>query len=129
MLTVRKVTPGDRGLLEAAAKADPFHQKAGLTGEHWANGATLMWSDDQGLVVALRTTNVARVDVQFLSQDRQRNARALVEGFWRYVSVLEQRGVSEIIFNTESPSVVRFFEKRFNFRHLGNGTYSLRIKP
>ena len=129
MLTVRAVEPDDRKLLNEAAKADKFHAAAGLTGEHWANGNTLMWADDQGLVVALRTTNVARVDIQFLSQDCERNARALIEGFWRYVSVLEKRGVKEIIFNTESASVVRFFAKRFNFRHLGGTTYSLRIAP
>lgn len=127
MLTVRAVEPGDRELLNEAAKQDKFHAAAGLTGAHWADGNTLMWSDDQGLVVALRTTNVARVDIQFLTQDFGRNARALVEGFWRYVSVLEKRGIKEIIFNTESPAVVRFFKKRFDFRQLGEGTYSLRI--
>ena len=128
MLTVRKVEASDRELLDAAAKADFYHAAAGLTGEHWANGNTLMWSDDQGLVVALRTTNVARVDIQFLTQDFPRNARALLEGFWNYVSVLEKRGVSEIIFNSNSSAVINFFNKRFHFRHLGGNEYSLRLK-
>jgi hypothetical protein len=128
MLSVRMVKPDDRPMLDLAARADPFHSKAGLTGSHWADGNTLVLSDDKGEVVALRTTNVARVDIQFLSQDFHRNARALIEGFWRYVSVLEKRGVSELVFNSDSPAVVKFFMKRFNFRHLGGDTYSLRIK-
>jgi hypothetical protein len=127
MLTVRPVAPEDREMLDAAAKADRFHAAAGLGGDHWAND-TLIWSDDQGEVVALRRTVVERLDIQFLTQDFSRNARAIVEGFWRYVHILEKRGVSEIIFNTESPAVVRFFMKRFKFRHLGGDTYSLRIK-
>jgi hypothetical protein len=128
MLTVRKVEPSDRELLDAAAKADSFHAAAGLTGEHWANGNTLMYADDQGLVVALRTTSVARVDIQFLSQDRVRNAKALVEGFWTYIQVLQKRGVQELLFNSNSAAVINFFEKRFKFRHIGGNTYSLRIQ-
>jgi hypothetical protein len=128
MLTVRKVEPSDRELLDAAAKADSFHAAAGLTGEHWANGNTLIYADDQGLVVALRTTSVARVDIQFLSQDRVRNAKALVEGFWTYIQVLQKRGVQELLFNSNSAAVINFFEKRFKFRHIGGNTYSLRIQ-
>jgi hypothetical protein len=128
MITVRQIAPSDKELLDAAAKADYYHAAAGLTGEHWLNGNSLIYADASGPVLALRTTNVARVDVQFLSQDFKRNARLLVEAFWQYVSVMEKRGVRELIFNTESPAVVRFFCKRFGFRHLGGDTYSLRIR-
>jgi hypothetical protein len=122
------VEPGDKELLDAAAKADPYHAKAGLTGEHWEDRNTLVWADDHGLVVALRTSLVARVDLQFMSQDVERNARALLEGFWRYVSVMEKKGIEEIIFNTESPAVARFFVKRFGFRPVSASTFALRIK-
>jgi|SRR5580704_8356423 hypothetical protein len=127
MLAVRKVEPDDRPLLDAAAQADPFHRAAGLTGEHWAAN-TLMYSDADGPVVALRTTNVARVDVQFLTPDARRNAKALVEGFWTYVGVMQKKGVDELIFNSNSAAVVHFFGKRFHFRHLGGNTYSLCIR-
>ena len=129
MLSVRTVTTEDRELLNAAAEADPYHKAAGLTGEYWLEDTknTLFYEDADGPVVALKTTNVARVDVQFLTQDRARNARALEEGFWTYVRVLQSRNVKELIFNTESPAVAKFFSKRFGFRELGNGTYSLRI--
>jgi len=128
MLTVRKIVPDDRELLEIAARADPYHVRAGLKGDHWENGNSLIWSDDSGAVVALRTGNVARCDIQFLTQDFERNARALTEGFWRYVVVMQQKGYEEIVFNTESPAVANFFMKRFKFRYLGGETYSLRIK-
>ena len=128
MLSVRMVEPADQPIIDAAAKADPYHARIGLTGEHWADGNVTVWSDDEGVVVALRTTNVARVDIQFLTQSFSRNAHALVEGFWRYVQVLQRKGFEEIIFNSDSPAIIRFFTKRFNFRHLGGDTYSLRIK-
>jgi len=127
MLKVRKVEPGDRELLNAAAKADPYHVAAGLTGEHWAGKDSIFYEDESGPVVALKTTNIVRVDVQFLTQDRARNANALVAGFYAYVGILQKRGVKEIVFNTESPEVALFFTKRFHFRPVSNGTFSLWI--
>ncbi len=126
MLKVRNVEAADRELLDKAADADPFHRAAGLKGTHWKGG--IFYEDDKGPVIALQTTSVARVDVQFLTQDRLRNAKALAEGFWLYIGVLQGRGVKEIVFNSNSASVVYFFEKRFKFRHLGGNEYSLRIQ-
>jgi hypothetical protein len=126
MLTAREIEPSDRPLLDAAAKADSFHRAAGLTGKHWEKG--IFYEDEEGPVVALTTTSVARVDIQFLCLDRQRNRNALLNGFVAFVRALEARGVQEIIFSTQSHSVARFMEKRFKFRHLGGNQYSLRIR-
>jgi hypothetical protein len=128
MLVARKVEASDRELLDLAAQADFYHAQAGITGEHWTSGNSVVYEDAFGAVLALRTTSVARVDIQFLTDDRVRNARALVEGFWAYVGVMQKRGVEELIFNSNSEGVIHFFEKRFKFRHLGGNTYSLRIK-
>jgi hypothetical protein len=127
MLRVRTIQPEDRELLMAAAKADPFHTAAGLTGEHWAKGGGLFYEDEDGPVVALRTTHVARADIQFLTQDYERNAKALYAGFWRYVGILQKGDVKEIVFNTESEKVAEFFRKRFHFRPVSAGTYTLWI--
>jgi hypothetical protein len=128
MLKVRRVEESDRELLDAAARSDPFHLAAGLTGQHWAGKDTLFYEDELGPVVALKTTNVVRVDVQFLTQEKARNARALVAGFYSYVGILQKRGVKELVFNTESPDVAEFFQKRFHFRALNStSTYSLWI--
>jgi len=127
MLTVRKVESEDRPLLDAAAMADPYHAAAGLTGEHWAGSDSILYEDGFGPVIALKTTNVVRVDIQFLTYDRLRNANALVAGFYKYVDVLRNRNVHEIIFNTEAPEVAHFFMKRFHFRPLSAGNFSLWI--
>jgi hypothetical protein len=127
MLKARKVVPEDRAMLDAAAEADPYHRAAGLTGKHW-DGA--IWYDDEvGPVVALQTTTVVRADIQFLTQDRERNRNALLEGFAAYIGILQKRGVKEVIYSTDSVAVVNFFRRRFKFRHLGGTTYSLRIAP
>lgn len=128
MLSVRQVEPADREMLDLAASQDFYHSAAGLTGEHWAKGNSLVYSDDHGYVVALKTTQVARVDIQFLTEDKQRSARALIQGFWGYVEVLRQRGIEEIVFNSNSVGVINFFQRAFHFRHLGGDEYSLRIK-
>jgi hypothetical protein len=125
MLSVRKVEPTDRPLLDAAAEADPYHRAAGLKGSHWAGEDSIFYEDGTGPVVALKTTSVVRVDVQFLTQDKERNGRALVEGFYTYLGILHRRGVKEVIFNTESPEVAHFFTKRFHFREVSKGTFSL----
>ena len=125
MLSVRRVEESDRPLLLAAAEADPFHKAAGLTGEHWMGPSAIMYEDELGPVVALKSRSVMRVDIQFITQDRLRNAERLVEGFVQYIRVLMNRGVTEIIFNTESPAVATFFQKRFHFREVSKGTYSL----
>lgn len=126
MLKVRRVVESDRELLNRAARSDPYHSQAGLTGEHWMEGS-IFYEDEKGPVVALKTTNVVRTDIQFLTQDKMRNGAALLEGFWKYIEILQKRGVKEVIFNTESPDVAHFFQKRFRFRELKPGTYSLRI--
>jgi hypothetical protein len=128
MLKVRRVEESDRDLLDKAARSDPFHAAVGLTGQHWAGKDTLFYEDELGPVVALKTTNVVRVDVQFLTQEKTRNARALVAGFYSYVGILQKRGVKEIVFNTESPEVAEFFINRFHFRQLNTSSnYSLWI--
>lgn len=131
MLRVRSIQPEDRELIIAAAKADPYHAAAGLTGDHWmkgvGNGTGLFYEDEHGPVVALKTTFTARSDIQFLTQDTERNGRALLAGFWRYCDILAKRGVKEIVFNTESDKVAEFFQKRFHFRPVNAGTYSLWI--
>ena len=127
MLQVRKVVEADRPLIHAANLADPYHRVFGPSGDHWINENSIVYSDSQGPVVALCTTHVARVDIQFLSQERMRNREALLEGFWAYIALLKKRGIKEIIFNTKSVAVANFFKRRFRFRHLGGDTYSLRI--
>lgn len=125
MVHVREVTPEDRPMLDAAAQADPWHREVGLTGEHWLGG--LLYEDENGPVFGLQTQQVARVDIQFVTQERLRNAEVLAQGFWSYISVLRGRGIKEVIFTSNSRAVIRFFEKRFHFRLLGGNTYSLRI--
>jgi hypothetical protein len=127
MLRVRTVRDEDRPLLMAAAEADEFHKAVGLTGDHWLGEDSLFYEDERGPVVALKSTKVIRADIQFLTQDHERNARALLQGFWKYAEIWHKRGVKEIIFNTNSPEVAKFFSKRFHFRELKPGTYSLRI--
>ena len=127
MLRVRTVRETDKPLLVAAAEADPFHVAVGLTGDHWLGEDSLFYEDELGPVVALKSTKVVRADIQFLTQDHERNAKALMEGFWRYVDIWQKRGIKEIIFNTNSPEVVKFFAKRFHFKEVKPGTYSLRI--
>lgn len=127
MLSVRRVLETDRPLLDAAAQADPYHVAAGLTGEHWAGEDSIFYEDESGPVVALKTTSVVRADIQFLTQDSARNSKALLDGFWRYIELLANRGVKEIIFNTESPAVAHFFQRRFYFHEVKPGTYTLRI--
>jgi hypothetical protein len=102
-------------------------QDSALIGD-WGNDNTLMYSDDHGYVVALKTTQVARLDFQFLTTDRMRNARALIAGFWAYVEVLRKRGIDELLVRSESEDAIRFFTKTFHFRHLGGAEYSLKIK-
>ncbi len=111
MLTVRKVEPGDRELLD-----------------YWADGNTLVYSDNLGPVAALRTTNAVRVDIQFLSDIKSRNARAVLEGFGAYIQVLAKRGVEEVIFNSDSKEMAHFCMKRFHFRYRGGNLYSLRLR-
>jgi hypothetical protein len=127
MLKVRKILESDRDTLIEAAKADPYHAAAGLSGEHWMKGLGLFYEDEAGPVVALKHSNVARVDIQFLTQDHERNAKALLAGFWKYCDLLHKRGIDEIVFNTDSEQVAHFFQKRFHFKPVSQGTYSLWI--
>jgi hypothetical protein len=134
MLTVRAVQETDKPLLKVGAEADPYHAKAGVTGEEWVGKDSIMYEDGLGPVVALKTSNVVRVAIQFLTQDKVRNGEALVAGFYAYVGILQKRGVTEIVFHTESPQIGYFMRKRFHFRPVRGidkdsltGTFSLCI--
>jgi len=127
MLKVRHVEERDRDLLNAAALADPYHAAIGLTGDYWKPADSILYEDAEGPVVALKTQNIVRSDIQFLTQNHERNSRALYEGFWTYVKIMQARHVREIIFNTQSPDVTRFFQRRFHFAEVKPITMSLRI--
>jgi hypothetical protein len=129
VLKVRKPEPGDRKALTDAAEAHIVVEGIGESAETWINGNTVIYEDVAGPVLAVLCTNAARLDLQFFTPYlHKRNAQALSGAFWGYVSILQERGVQEVICNTRSDRLSKFLVKRLHFRLLSGYTYSLRIK-
>lgn len=129
-LNHREVTEQDKEQLEKWVAADPAHCGL-LTADFWiptrdADGnktpGTKCFSveDENGVAFYLRLDNVMRVYVQFppdSERDSERIKKALEESFSTIAGNAHKLGYKEMIFNSVSKSLIRFF-KKFGFKEL-----------
>ena len=74
--------------------------------------------DDQGIVFYLKLTNALLVDTQFPPNvDKERTKAALTEAFQFFSAASKNMGYHAMLFDSVSPSLIRFFQ-RFGFKRL-----------
>lgn len=129
-LNHREVTEKDKEQLEKWVAADPDHSGL-LTADFWipprdAEGNKIPGTkcmsveDENGVAFYLRLDNVMRVYVQFppdAERDSERIKKALEGSFLTIAGNAHKLGYKEMIFNSVSKSLIRFFRK-FGFNEL-----------
>ena len=124
MVIFRQLTKEDQPLLADAIDNDAFHSGWLLT-EFFYNPESLsvVLSDEIGPVLVVRmkpsVDHTVKIFIQFTQQDRIRTARVLREGFPTFRETLRKAGFTRIVFDSESPKLIRFV-KQFGFQKIPN---------
>ena len=108
--------------LKKWVEQDPFHRHS-LTANHWLPAFDetgqpekgvqhLAVCDEKGVVFYLRMSNVMRVEVQFPpAGDEERVKKGLREAFSAVYVMAKKRGYKEMMFDSVSQHLIRFFSK------------------
>lgn len=121
MLNYREPTEADLPRLEKDIANDPYHQ--GLDPKYWLTqipGGTksIAVEDKDGVVFFLRLENVMRAYIQFSKDvDPARTGEAVKECLAFVSAFGKKKGYTEIIFDSVSRVLIRFF-KRLGFQEV-----------
>jgi len=116
MIKSRMIDQKDSSLLEKSLMNDEYHQ--GTTPDFFfAPGSVCnVWEDEKGPVLFVRGTKALRLDVQYVdNKDVRRNALVMMYGFDNFVEKARENGFTEIIFNSNSPVLIKFCKRRLGF--------------
>lgn len=114
MLTLRPASTDDLEHLRICLSLDTWH--AGETYEQWADckGGLTTFADDAGPIFHMafeEEEKTLRVHCQFDPRERLRTAKGLRFAFERVTNLARKTGIEKIVFKSESPNLIGFFEK------------------
>jgi hypothetical protein len=115
-LNVRKLGEEDRPLLAEWMAADPYHvgYSPDLFFAQGTEGA--VFDDGQGPLFFVALSKTIRAFVQFAPGQKERIRDGLPLAFAWVASEARKGNFQEIIFESKSPSLIRFCKKRLGFR-------------
>lgn len=115
MVTSRPLEAADLDMLQKALDHDEY-EHAG-TADYTQNGAySEVYEDEQGPIGVLRYTKTLRlVTVWCDNHDRVRNAASTIQAITDAVSKAKASGFTDIIFNTQSPTLAKFCVNQLGF--------------
>jgi len=107
----RPLEPNDFDMLKRSLDADEYEHAS--PDQYAQKGSSSeVYEDDAGPICILRYTKTLRiVAVWCNNSDKLRNAKSAFKAFADTVSKAKANGYSDIIFNTESPTLAKFCVK------------------
>jgi hypothetical protein len=133
VLTYTHPSKEDLPQLDSWVASDPDHVGKS-NGKYWINEPDkdgnvakgvqcVKVTDDKGVVFYLKFTNTIMVDAQFSpdtsEEEKERIRKGLKEAFQFFYQALKKQGYHAMLFDSVSPTLVRFFG-RFGFKRLTN---------
>ena len=116
MSQYRPINEEDRLLLEFSLEGDSYHRDTTSDFFYDPNSVCNVYEDDEGPVLFVRGTKALRLDIQFVdNKDTKRNAAVMLEQFANLAQQAKANGFTEIIFNSNSPLLIRFCKQKFGF--------------
>lgn len=108
MITSRPLELLDLPMLQRALDQDSYEHAS--VPDYTRDGAfTKVYEDEEGPIGILRYTKTLRlVTVWCKNDDRVRNASSVIQAIEDSVALAKTHGYTEIVFNTESPTLARF---------------------
>ena len=119
MVTSRRLEALDYELLLSSLQKDKYHRDT--TTMFFVEPKTIcnVYEDTSGPILFLRGKaegTTLRLDIQFVSNDdHRRNLKAMVIGFPLLVENARQSGFEKVYFESETPALVAFSQKRLGF--------------
>jgi hypothetical protein len=116
VITSRPINESDFPRMEQEIRSDACH-KEWLKPSFFTAPNTLstVYSDEDGEILFTRLSSCLRIHVQFCDVSKQKIARCLVTQFSDIVKRAKASGYSQIIFDTESPSLAKFCQRYLGF--------------
>ena len=117
--TLRRTTEDDYELARAWIMADPSHAgrtppKFFLTQSKGIESYVL--EDPEGPVFFFRMTRAVRIDIQFApDEEHERTREGLIRGLDWLSTVLAEKGIRQLIFESVNLPLIRMAEKRLGF--------------
>jgi hypothetical protein len=119
--TIRKAEEKDKARLSEWIAADKCPQHRGVNPEWWMDEGFAV-ENASGPVFYLKFENVMRCYIQFapdVDRDQEVTKLALKNAFYQVAVGAKQHGYKEIIYDSESPSLIGFM-KQFGFKEATN---------
>lgn len=112
MISSRKIDELDRPSIKQALARDQFHIGTEADAFYQEGVVTNVYEDSDGPVFLLRATKALRIDMLFFSNDaKERNAKAMLDGWNQLVQMARANGFKEIVTSTNSPKLRDFAVK------------------
>jgi hypothetical protein len=117
MVKIRPAAEKDRPLLEQWIAEDEDHSGT-TTADFWLSPDSLshVYEDDKGTVLFLKMSKVLRLDIQFDSRAKLRNAKTILAGFPALEELARKAGFREIVFCSKSQGLTGFLQRAFGFQ-------------
>lgn len=126
MITNRPLEFLDLPLLQRALDQDTFEHAS--TADYTQDGAySEVYEDEVGPIGVLRYTKTLRLMTVWVdNNDKERNAASVIQAISDAVVKAKASGFSEIVFNTQSPTLAAFCTHKLGFQE-SNGEYIKQI--
>jgi len=116
MITNRPITETDIEPLKISLETSQFHKDTPIEFFTSPNAVSLVYEDENAPILVLRCAKSLRLDIEFLDDnDIQRNREAMLEGLPKLIEQAKASGYVELVFNSSSPLLTRFAQKKLGF--------------
>lgn len=118
---LRPINSLDIPIINEWISIDPDHSAKGMTADFFRQPDTVVFAidDEDGPIMYFRldpiNADVVQLHTQFNERARARTAIALVRNFPEVRDRIRQSGAKYMVFDSMSPSLVRFCKRRFGF--------------
>ena len=127
-MTSRFITHDDYGLLAESLKNDEYHKGTSPEFFYEEGTVTLVYSDEEGIVLFARGkplvhegVTAIQLDLQYVSNtSTKRNMKVMAEGFPDLEAKALENGFSAFFFFSDVPLLRKFCCRRLGFSELGN---------
>lgn len=126
-MSVRPVNPADKSVLAAWIANDPVHAGV-MTPDFFMDdkdAQCLVFEDASGPAMYIRLDPASPTKVRAYVQfpDSRHNAISLTRAFQIVKDTLKKAGFNQLVFDSVSPSLIRFCKRRLGFVAAGGNDY------